>query len=105
MSLIWTDFVWTWKQWNRVRRSTPPSGSYTISRDDYSLIANLSANATWTLPTPVGAGQVLKIKNKSAYELTLSGTIYLYEAVTSLVLVQGDMVTLSDDGTHWSVGD
>lgn len=104
MALIWSDFVWTIRQWQR-RRTTPASGSYTVSTQDSNLTANSSVASTWTLPTPSGSGQVLKVKNKGAADLTLSGTIFAYAAVTSLVLVTGDMVTLSDDGTHWSVGD
>ena len=105
MTLTWNDFVWMVKNWNRVRRSTPPSGAYTITANDYSLIANLSSASTWTLPTPVGAGQVLKIKNKSIYDLTLSGTIFTDQTISELILLTGDMVTLSDDGSCWSVGD
>ena len=105
MTIAWIDFLWCWRRLNQVRRSTPNSGSYTITTNDYSLVANNSVASTWTLPTVSDSGQVLKIKNKGAANLTLSGTIFLYEAVSTLVLVTGDMVTLSDDGAHWSVGD
>ena len=105
MALNWVDFLWTWHWFNKSQRRTPNSGAYTITTKDYSLIANNSAAATWTLPAISNSGQVLKIKNKGAGNLTLSGTIFLDQVVTTLVLVTGDMVTLSDDGTDWSVGD
>lgn len=105
MALIWNDFVWTMKQWNRPRSSTPASGSYTITSSDRALTASLTTASTWTLPAPSGGGQVLKIKNKGIPELTLSGTIFLDTLVTTLILSQGDMVSLTDDGSAWSVGD
>lgn len=105
MALIWGDFLWSIKNYTKVRRSTPPSGSYTIKTGDYQLTANNTSAATWTLPAVSGSGQVLKVKNKGNGEITLAGTIFLDSVVSTLTLVTGDMVTLTDDGTHWSVGD
>jgi len=105
MALNWMDFVWTIKRWQQVKRKTPASGDYTISTDDVSLISSNTSAATWTLPIVAGNGQVLKIKNKGSAALTLSGTIFTNATVTDLVLSTGDMVTLSDDGVAWSVGD
>jgi hypothetical protein len=105
MALPWVDFLWSIRQYVKVRRGTPSSGSYTIKPGDYQLTANNTAAATWTLPAVSGSGQVLKVKNKGNGEITLSGTIFLDQVVSTLTLVRGDMVTLTDDGTHWSVGD
>ncbi len=114
MALPWVDFVWTIKRWislyplsfvTSLPKGTPAAGNYTITANDYSLVSTNNSDATWTLPAPSGEGQVLKIKHKGTGTLTISGTIFLYEQVASLEMVTGDMVTLSDDGTDWNVGD
>jgi hypothetical protein len=134
MALPWVDFVWTIKQWirkyplsfvNGLPSTLPPSGAYTITDEDYSLVntndagpdfdvADFSAadfstgsgSVTWTMFTPVGyANHVIKIKHRASGELEVAGTIFTDEPITSLVLTTGDMVTLRSDGTYWNVGD
>lgn len=104
MALPWVDFFWSWKRLMN-RRNTPPAGAYAIAGDDTAIDFTGTANTTWTLPTPNGGQAPKKIKHKGNGVLSIAGTIYLYTPVTSLQLQQGDMVTLSDDGTYWSVGD
>lgn len=115
MALNWMDFSWTIKRWlqlyplsfvTSLPSSTPASGNYAVTTSDYALTSTNASNATWTLFTPVGNdSHVLKIKNRGAGELTLSGSIFTDQVVTTLVLVTGDMVTLRSDGTYWNVGD
>lgn len=99
-----TQFVWNWK-WLIRSQSQTPSGDYTVTGNDYRLTNTGSTSVTYTLPVPSNSGQVLKIKNKGSTNITINGTIFLDVAVTSLILGTGDMVTLTDDGTYWSVGD
>ena len=102
----WTDFLWQWRFLTKTARTTPPTGStYQITKDDFQLSSTSSTTQTWTLPAVTNSGQILKIKNKGAGEIVLNGTVFTSEAITSLILLTGDMVTLTDDGTYWSVGD
>lgn len=115
MALVWNDFTWTIKRWiqlyplsfvTSLPNSTPAAGNQTLTTSQYALTSTNASNATWTLPSPVGNdAHVYKIKHQGAGELTLAGTIFAAEPVTTLVLVKGDMVTLRSDGTYWNVGD
>jgi hypothetical protein len=82
-----------------------PAGDYTITSLDSFLVANNSAAATWTLYAPTNTSAFVRFKNRGTANLTISGTIFAAEAVSSLVLVTGDMVTLRADGTYWNVCD
>lgn len=114
MALPWTDFVWTIKRWlslypldaiSNLPATTPPAGDYTIEDTDYYLVSTSTTDVTYTLPTAPSTNRVLKFKNRGTGEVTLSGTIFAASVVTTLVLVTGDMATLTYDGTYWNVGD
>jgi hypothetical protein len=114
MALPWTDFVWTIKRWlslypldaiSNLPASIPSSGNYTIGDADYYLVSTNATDVTYALPSDADTNRVLKFKNRGAGEVTISGTIFTDSVVTSLVLVIGDMVTLTYDGTYWNVGD
>lgn len=80
-------------------------GDYTILPTDEFLVATNSVAATWTLYAPTSRTDFKRFKNRGAGELTISGTIFAAEAVSSLVLTTGDMATLRADGEYWNVGD
>jgi len=114
MALPWTDFVWTIKRWlslypldaiSNLPTTSPPAGNYTIQDTDYYLVSTSTTDVTYTLPTDASTNRVLKFKNRGTGEVTLSGTIFAYAAVSSLTLVTGDMATLTYDGSYWNVGD
>ena len=115
MALPWTDFVWTIKRWlslypleaiSNLPASIPSSGNYTIAATDYYLVSTNATPVTYTLPAIADSlNRVLKFKNRGAGEVTLSGTVFTSAAASSLILVTGDMVTLTCDGTYWNVGD
>jgi len=82
-----------------------PAGDYTITSLDSFLVANNSVAATWTLYAPTNTSAFVRIKNRGLADLTVNGTIFSFEAITSIILVTGDMLTLRADGTYWNVCD
>ena len=102
-AINWVGFLYNYRWMNRA--ITPNQTTYTITNDDFRLICNLSSASTWTLPQPSDSNQILRIKNEGSGLLTLVGTIFLDSIVSSLILGTGDMVSMTNDGRHWSVGD
>jgi hypothetical protein len=64
-----------------------------------------SAERVWTLPsaTPENYYYNYFVKNRGSANLTIEGTIYTNSAVSSIVLVPGEGVILTCDGTYWIV--
>lgn len=116
MALSWVDFTWSLKKWlqlyptsfvTALPSETPASGNQTLTNSQYSLVADNTAAATWSLPSPSdNPNYVYKIKNRGNAQLTLSSPyIFTDTIVSTLILVKGDMVTLRSDGAYWNVGD
>lgn len=114
MALPWVDFVWTIKRWLSLYpldaiSNLPISiktADYVILDTDYYLVANSTSPLTFTMPSAADStGRVLKFKNRGTSNLTVVGTVFSTQVITSVTLITGDMATLTSDGTYWNVGD
>ena len=108
----WSPFVNAWlklvasKSGTVVTQYTATASYVCDSRTgvaDYAIICAPSAPATITLPV-ASAGRVIKVKNRTAYPVTVAGGAPVEGDVAGVVLnVAGQAIELLCDGSAWQI--